>query len=500
MGGFGRIRERFFRPVDIAGLAVFRVVFGTMMALDTGRYVFFGWIHDHFVAPAVLFKFYGFTWVEPLPEWGLNAAFAVMAAAGVGIALGLFYRLSCILFFLTHTYFFLLAAEYYLNHGYLISVLALVMAFVPAHRALSFDAKRVPGLYSQRVPAWSRWLLLGLLTIVFTYGGVAKLNADWFAGEPIRHWLADRAATSVVGDVLTSEIVVMFVAYAGTVFDLIAAPMLLWRRTRLLGVLGSIAFHLSNHYLFNIGVFPWMMLAATTLFFEPSWPRNLPFGIGRQIDEPLHAIGRPKGGPYEPALDVALGRQTAISAAVVAFAVIMLLVPLRHHLYPGDVAWTEQGHNFSWRMKLRNKQGSIDFTLRDAASGDTWTVRPEEQLTPRQVEKMIGRPDLIVQYAHILRDAYKHHRGIDVEVRANSFVSLNYRTPQRFIDPSVDLAQRELTILPVDYILPYQETPLPSPVPAVEGSLGRLATRILRTVQRRLLAQREDSPLAPSMP
>ena len=41
---------------------------------------------------------------------------------------------------------------------------------------------------------------------------------------------------------------------------------------------------------------------------------------------------------------------------VFVFLIVQILVPLRLHLYEGDVKWTEYGHKFSWRMKLRTKR------------------------------------------------------------------------------------------------------------------------------------------------
>ena len=148
------IRKRLFQPVDIASLAIFRVIFGLLMAWDAWRYVAVGWIDTHYVAPEFHFKYIGFLWVEVLSTSGMYAVFGAMVALGLAIAAGFYYRLSCLLYALLHTYVFLIAAEYYLNHAYLISVFAATMAFVPAHRALSFDAARVDGSYSRRIPAW----------------------------------------------------------------------------------------------------------------------------------------------------------------------------------------------------------------------------------------------------------------------------------------------------------------------------------------------------------
>jgi hypothetical protein len=472
------VEKQLFRPIDIASLAVFRVMFGLLMAYDSARYVAYGWVQSHYIDPPILLRYIGFQWVEPLPLWGMNAVYGVMVAAALCISLGLYYRLSCLLFFLGHTYGFLLAAAHYLNHAYLISVFTLLMAFVPAHRALSLDAVRTPGLYTRRIPAWPLWLLCGLLFIVFVFGGIAKLNADWFAGEPIRHWLQDRTVDSVFGSALGSEPVVWFVVWSGAFYDLLVGPALLWNKTRLFALAASIFFHLSNAYLFSIGIFPWFMLAATTLFLDPSWPRKLPV-YGKDFNKQLDRMGAPpKGESLEPALDISPERRKMLLGSLSAFFVVMLVLPLRHHIYPGDVAWTEEGHYLSWRMKLRHKEGVIYFVLTDPASGATWRVDPAEQLTERQTHKMVGRPDLILQYAHYLRDAYKRERGIDVEVRADVFVSLNYRERQRFISPDVDLAKVEPSLMPYTWIEPYKKTPLPSQVPKIERVLHVAARRI----------------------
>ena len=41
------------------------------------------------------------------------------------------------------------------------------------------------------------------------------------------------------------------------------------------GILIICLFHLSNAFLFRIGVFPWLMIGATTIFLDTGWPRHL---------------------------------------------------------------------------------------------------------------------------------------------------------------------------------------------------------------------------------
>ena len=143
------------------------------------------------------------------------------------------------------------------------------------------------------------------------------------------------------------------------------------------------------------------------------------------------------------------------------YLVFQLVLPLRHFAYPGNVSWTEEGHNFSWHMKLRTKRADALFTVSHPASGQTWAIDPREHLEARQFMKMATHPDMALQYAHFLAEQ-KRREGFDnVEVRARVMASLNGRKPQLLIDPAADLTKERLSLLPAKWILPLTE-PLPA--------------------------------------
>jgi vitamin K-dependent gamma-carboxylase len=129
-------------------------------------------------------------------------------------------------------------------------------------------------------------------------------------------------------------------------------------------------------------------------------------------------------------------------------------MPLRHYAYPGNVSWTEEGHNFSWHMKLRTKGGNTSFTVVHPQSGQTWTVDPAQYLPPWQLRKMATKPDLIVKFAHHLAEEKRRQGYENVEVRAKVMVSLNGRQQQLMIDPEMDLTKVEVSLLPARWILP----------------------------------------------
>src|SRR5690606_6093054 len=108
-----------------------------------------------------------------------------------------------------------------------------------------------------------------------------------------------------------------------------------------------------------------------------------------------------------------------------AWMAFQLLFPLRHWLYPGDVAWTEEGHKFSWRMKLRDKGGHAVFYATDPTTGETWKVNKHKYLKRWQSRKMTGRPEMLLQFAHHVADQLRAEGHAEIEVRAHTAITLN---------------------------------------------------------------------------
>jgi hypothetical protein len=485
--------------VDIASLVYFRIVFGAVMLWEVWRYFDHDWIRRYYVEPQFLFKYHGFGWVDRLPGEWMVAHFALLGLLAACILAGLRYRAAAALFFLGFAYVFLVAQARYLNHFYLILLVSFLMVFVPAGRAFSLDARRDPSIRSGTAPGWALWLLRTQIGIVYFYGGLAKLNGDWLRGEPMRTWLLERTDLSLVGPLFTSETTVYAFVLGGLLLDLLVVPMLLWRPTRVAACFGLLVFHLLNARLFQIGIFPWFMLLATPIFLPPELPRraaasvrerwagrrfrqrqvhslspasrqrcgsaesgvsgSVPGGGRDSRDERRSQAGRHGPAANKPPVVRSPARERLTLGLVAAYVALQLLVPLRHHLYPGDVAWTEEGHRFSWRMKLRDKEAHAVFVLTDPASGRTWTVDPLEYLFPWQREEMVSRPGMILQFSHFLAREKRKEGYRDVEVRAFVPASLNGRNPQLLVDPALDLTRERRTLTPARWILPLAEPP-----------------------------------------
>jgi hypothetical protein len=437
------LQSALLAPVDSASLVFFRVMFGLIMLWEVYRYFDQNRVVRYYIEPEFYFTYYGFGWLAPLPGNWMIVHFVVLGILAVMIMMGLFYRVATVLFFFAFTYVFLLDQTQYLNHFYLVSLISFLMIFVPAHRSFSLDALIWKDRATDEAPAWALWILRLELAIVYFYAGLSKWNVDWLErGEPLRSWMAGNADLPLIGPFMMEEWMVWLFVYGGFTLDLLIAPALLWRRTRLPAFVIVTFFHLMNAVMFNIGIFPWFMIVATTLFFEPNWIRKVSVKL------------------FGPTLQKKrfLRTSSPIVLPILGFFLLFqIFFPLRHILYPGDVNWTEEGHRFSWRMKLRDKSSeSLVFIVTHPETREEIVADPTHFLNDRQLDKMSVRPDMILQFAHYLAEDYEREIGVRPEVRVHSLVSLNRREVQEMIDPTVDLAAQPRTLGHVEWIKPLQ--------------------------------------------
>ena len=446
-----RLCAALFEPVDISFLVFFRILFGGILLWEVYRYFTHGWIARYFVEPAVNFTYYGFSWVKPWPGRGMYIHFFVLGLAAACVMVGFLYRLAAPVLFLAFTYVFLLDQTRYMNHFYLVCLISFLMCFLPAERSFSIDALLRRKIRSDVVPAWTLWLLRAQVGIPYFYGGLAKLNSDWIpGGEPMRTWLRPFSAVPEVGAIFKAEWVVYSFVIGGLMLDLLVVPLLLWRRTRPFAFAAAVLFNLINSVIFEIGIFPWLMLGALLIYFPPELLRRYARAFMSPGEEFLDA---------KPAHETGFTPQRLVVGLLAAYLAFQLIFPLRHYLYPGNVSWTEEGHNFAWHMKLRTKSGEAVFTVTHPESGQTWTINPEDYLKSHQVMKVITKPDLLVHFSHFLAEEKRREGYENVEVRGHVMVSLNGRQPQLLIDPNVDLTKEQVSLLPTRWIVPLT-TPL----------------------------------------
>ena len=413
-----------FRQIDNAPLLVFRVLYGLLVAAECFGAIATGWVRKTLVEPDFTFTFLGFEWLQPLPGDGMYLYFAVMGCLGIMIALGYRYRFAALGFALMWTAVYLMQKTSYNNHYYLLLLLAYLMAFLPAHRDVSLDARRRPEIRTHAMDNWVRWTIILQLFLVYTYAAVAKLYGDWLNLNFMELLMRPKADYWLIGGLLQKPWTLWSMVVFGFLFDLLIVPALLWRPSRKYALWAAVFFHLFNSAVFQIGIFPYLSLAFLVFFFEPALIRRL--------------FLRPKAVEIDPA-PVPSRHKNLILGVLGTYFLVQLLLPLRHFAIPGDVLWNEEGHRMSWRMMLRSRSGTIGYRVVDKSSGRVYRIDLKDHLTPKQAGRVAAYPDFAWQFAQYLKAHYTK-KGADVQVFVNSRVRINQGEFHPFIDPKVDLA------------------------------------------------------------
>ncbi len=416
-----RVERAAAKQVDIASLAVFRILFGVVMAGSALRVLTAGWIGPMYEEPRWFFSYPGFAWVKPWPAPGMYVHYGVLLVLALAVAAGWHYRVALGLFLVGFLYSQLVDVTNYLNHHYLVVLLAGLLIVLPAHAAWSLDARAGRVDRRETVPAWMVWLLRFQIGVVYVFAGLAKLKADWLLhGQPLNLWLAARTETPIVGGLFGDPRTALAMSWAGFLFDTTIALWLSWRRTRLVAFGALVAFHGATGYLFNIGLFPVIMTTGALIFFAPDWPRRL-----------LRRAAVSTEGVAQPP-------RRAARIAIGIYVVVQIALPLRHVVYPGALLWNEDGMRFAWHVLIREKHGSVTYVAK-FANGKQLEIPPGRWLTWRQEREMSGQPDLILQLARAI-DRDLAARGFhDYTLHVITGVSLNGRRPAPLIDPAVDL-------------------------------------------------------------
>ena len=265
-----------FEKTSAAPLAVYRIGFGLLMLFSTIRFIANGWVTTQYIEPDFHFSYYGFEWVPyPTPN-GIYLLFALMLIGAVLIMIGLFYRIGTIVFFLSFTYVELLDKANYLNHYYFVSLIAFLLIFIPANRYFSLDVKFGFAPCSKTCSKWHIKILQFQIAIVYIFAGIAKLESDWLLhAQPLKFWLHTAHHYPVIGPLLKQNWVAYTFAWFGCIYDLTIVYFLINKKTRTIAYLFVIIFHLTTWLLFPIGVFPWVMIMATLIFFSPPFHEKI---------------------------------------------------------------------------------------------------------------------------------------------------------------------------------------------------------------------------------
>ena len=403
-----------------------------------------------YIDPSFHFTFYGFEWVTPLGDY-TYLLFFICGLSAFFVAIGYKYYMSIIIFFLSFTYIELMDKTTYLNHYYFVSILSFLMIFLPSNSSYSVDSYLQKKSFKY-TPKWCVDSIKLLLFIVYFYSGLAKINKDWlFEAQPLKIWLTTGSYDfPLIGsNLMQQEWFHYFMSWGGMFYDLLIPFLLIYTRTRVFGFLLVIFFHLFTVLLFPIGMFPYIMIMSSLIFFSSKTHKKILDFILKPFIDKIKSIREMK------IINIQKERISLIVVSV--FFIIQFLFPFRYSLYPGELFWNEQGYRFSWRVMLMEKKGYTTFKVVNKENDNSFYIINNNFLTDFQERQMSFQPDFIIEYAHFLGSYYKNLGLNNIEIYADSYVALNGRISRRFIDPEIDLLKQKRGFKNKDWIIPLDE-------------------------------------------
>jgi len=416
---YKRLTNWMFKEIDGVQLRLFRIFFGMLVMVECWGAIGTGWVKETFVEPHFTFPFIGFEWTQVLLGYPMYLLYAILGLAGLGIALGYRYRVSILLFSIGWSLTYWMQKSHYNNHYYLLMLISWIMVVMPANRTVLFN--------------WQRYVFVAQMWIVYTYAAIAKLYPGWYSGQYLHlrlslsaKWFEQHFSWYSFAALLKSGHFAQLLSWLGIGFDFLVIPGLLWKPTRKWMFLATLIFHIFNSVTLQIGIFPYFALALCVFCFPPELIRRR-----------FAFVGIP-ASPLNHSAVVCPPHKKSTVFVFLAYLLWQIYLPLRHHLIPGDVLWTEEGHRMAWRMMLRSKAGRVQVYVKDKSTGERERVHLDKYLSPHQRSAFATSPDMIWQFAQYIRRLYQE-KGKDIGVYVNSKVSVNGSLYYPLIDPEIDL-------------------------------------------------------------
>lgn len=398
------------RIIEARSFSIFRLLFGLMMIPQIQSIV----PSIHGLADSTFVFHYPYlSFIEAYSHELIDQLAAIGSLGALLLAFGIFPRIGALLFLVTFGYLFLIDMNFYNNHYYLWCLIAFLFVCSDVQQSISI-IDVIKKQTNKTIDVSNYWIFAILISIVYCYGGLVKINGDWLQGYPMRMMAAARKYPA-------PDIVGLFMSYAGLLFDLFIW-VLLWKKPKALyTIIPYLVFHGSNYFVFNIGEFPLVMLAAWFIFL------------------PL-----PQANPFKGYINFGGVRKYALYT----FFAFQLIFPLRSLLVGGNVAWHQQGYYFSWRMMLNNHElVDFQFFVEIPDKNDKYAVDFRKLLSFRQFAGTYHSPLSIWQLAQKLKnDAKTKYNSTNVHVFCRSIITLNQHTPKALIDESMDLTQSEFKL------------------------------------------------------
>lgn len=424
-----------FDKQDGSSLAVFRILIGLLLISDV-----LNKFKDKYVVQDFKPTYYGFDWIyanQSVVDIFIN----LLPYTIFCIIVGLFYRLAMPLTAFMFGYLFLAFPEHYLNHYYLVLLYLILMSFIPANRTWALDSlwnnKKFPSP-SRSIPRWCYLILKIQTEIMLIFAGLVKINNDWLHLIPLIGWIQIGLHNlPLIGWLFLFNITTAIGAYGIIILHVLGAPLLFWKRTRIWIFSIYVCFHLTNSFIFHIGIFPFVTIAASLLFFNPDWPRKFTNKLKPNVSAHNTQISKIKKRALLPK-----------NVTIFLFSLwifIQILIPFSA-LFSTNIETEWSGHRdqFTWRMMLNERSiKTVVFAAHFPENNSIEFVHLKKYLSPMQCYR-IAWSDITVQFARHLKELYNKKYNTDtVEIHAYIVLRVNLRETELWTDPTLDMSKYE---------------------------------------------------------
>ena len=256
----------------------------------------------------------------------------------------------------------------------------------------------MPAVQQGRVPAITVWALRGQLGVVYVLRRDRQTQpaTGCCVPQPLQHLARGRTDRPLIGPLLDDPFVGVRVQLGGRRVRPDDRRVVAVASHRVAAYACVVVFHVTTAaMLFQIGVFPWVMIALTPIFFATDWP-TLGVVPRRSADDDSTVSAASASEPVAWRSSCCRRQPRAAAAPLAA---------------DGNVRWNDDGYLLSWRVMLTERAGHVVFDVTDPSTGVTYQVGAGAVLDDWQAAAAMVRADLVLSTAHLIADEARNSLG-----------------------------------------------------------------------------------------
>lgn len=311
------------------------------------------------------------------------------------------------------------------------------------------DTTDLQAVTTTTCPYWNILFLQLFVLFVYFYAGMAKTELDWLYGNTMRQllraWIGPNAPLGLIQQMLDKQWPVLLLAHGGLILDLTCGVALMQNRymsIKWLYFIATTGFHFTNHMIFTIESFPWVMIASNIIFFDIS-SVNIFIQYLRYLLTPLLYCSM----IYQTIRNII--KKYIFPIIALLFISIHILIPLPcavHAPFSDDQVWGSQCQYFSWRMMTRSvKMSTVNLKFENTIARRADVIDLKQMgFTSENINTMGSMEDFIYHTAAQGKlSATPPHDSKDVfvppVVYGDIWLQINGPPVQRYVSSNTDL-------------------------------------------------------------